>query len=148
MIRRLDLLSSGGGASCWGVGFVAMDVVDVEDDRFAAVGGSCGNVMVILAWFGVDGEACRPARQRRYGRFHPRGASWIGRGCGLPDRREVSAVADCSATIRHGTRRHAYTSVLADLSGMRAMAAATPVCHARTNDVAGVRRRGPKRVLF
>ena len=52
MIRQMDVLSRGDGASCWGVGFVAMDVVDVEGDRFAAVGGSCGNVMAILAWLG------------------------------------------------------------------------------------------------
>ena len=52
MIRQMDLLSRGDGASCWGVGFVAMDVVDAEGDRFAAVGGSCGNVMAILAWLG------------------------------------------------------------------------------------------------
>ena len=53
MIRPMDLLS-GHNASCWGVGFVAMDVVDVdvEGNRFAAVGGSCGNVMAILAWLG------------------------------------------------------------------------------------------------
>ena len=52
MTRLMDLLSSGDGASCWGVGFVAMDVVDVEGGRFAAVGGSCGNVIAILAWLG------------------------------------------------------------------------------------------------
>ena len=52
MIRPMDLLSSGNGLSCWGVGFVAMDVIDLEGDRFAAVGGSCGNVMAILAWLG------------------------------------------------------------------------------------------------
>lgn len=40
------------GASCWGIGFVAMDVIDVDGDRFRAVGGSCGNVMAILAWLG------------------------------------------------------------------------------------------------
>ena len=27
-------------------------MIDVEEDRFAAVGGSCGNVMAILAWLG------------------------------------------------------------------------------------------------
>ena len=52
MIRPLDLLSIGSGMSCWGVGFVAMDVIELEGDRFAAVGGSCGNVMAILAWLG------------------------------------------------------------------------------------------------
>ena len=52
MIRLMDLLSSGRSACCWGVGFVAMDVVDVENERFAAVGGSCGNVIALLAWLG------------------------------------------------------------------------------------------------
>ena len=52
MIQPMDLLSNGSGSSCWGVGFVAMDVIDVEGGRFAAVGGSCGNVMAILAWLG------------------------------------------------------------------------------------------------
>ena len=52
MIREKELLSNGDGASCWGVGFVAMDVIDLEGERFAAVGGSCGNVLAILAWLG------------------------------------------------------------------------------------------------
>ena len=52
MIRPMDLLTSGDTAFCWGVGFVAMDVIDMEGDRFAAIGGSCGNVMAILAWLG------------------------------------------------------------------------------------------------
>ena len=52
MIRPTDLLSCSNDVSCWGVGFVAMDVIDLEGDRFAAVGGSCGNVMAILAWLG------------------------------------------------------------------------------------------------
>ena len=52
MIRLMNLASSGHSASCWGVGFIAMDVIDVQGDRFAAVGGSCGNVIAILAWLG------------------------------------------------------------------------------------------------
>ena len=52
MIRRIGASHNGQGPSCWGIGFVAMDVVDVEGDRFRAVGGSCGNVMAILAWLG------------------------------------------------------------------------------------------------
>ena len=52
MIRQIAPLSNGKGASCWGIGFVSMDVIDMEGGRFAAVGGSCGNVMVILAWLG------------------------------------------------------------------------------------------------
>ena len=37
---------------CWGTGFVAMDIVDTDIGDFAAVGGSCGNVMALLAWLG------------------------------------------------------------------------------------------------
>ena len=52
VIRAVKPLSTHSGISCWGTGFVAMDVVDVDGDTFAAVGGSCGNVMAILAWLG------------------------------------------------------------------------------------------------
>ena len=37
---------------CVGVGFVAIDLVNTGARTFAAVGGSCGNVMAILAWLG------------------------------------------------------------------------------------------------
>lgn len=37
---------------CWGAGLVAMDIVATDHGNFAATGGSCGNVMTILAWFG------------------------------------------------------------------------------------------------
>ena len=37
---------------CIGAGFVAMDIVEAKNGRFAAVGGSCGNVMALLAWMG------------------------------------------------------------------------------------------------
>lgn len=52
MTRGLSVLSTVKRASCWGAGFVAMDVVEVDGERFAGVGGSCGNVMAILAWLG------------------------------------------------------------------------------------------------
>lgn len=52
MTRAVEPLPGDTRASCWGAGFVAMDVVDAEGDPFAAVGGSCGNVMGILAWLG------------------------------------------------------------------------------------------------
>lgn len=37
---------------CVGVGFVAADIVQGSSEDFVAVGGSCGNVMAILSWFG------------------------------------------------------------------------------------------------
>lgn len=40
------------GISALGSGFVALDVVDGDRGQFAAAGGSCGNVLTMLAWFG------------------------------------------------------------------------------------------------
>jgi fructokinase len=37
---------------CIGVGFVAADIVEGSSEEFVAAGGSCGNVMAILAWLG------------------------------------------------------------------------------------------------
>ena len=37
---------------CVGAGFVALDIIEGESRYFAAAGGSCGNVMSILAWLG------------------------------------------------------------------------------------------------
>ena len=37
---------------CIGSGFIALDVIQGKAGFFSAVGGSCGNVMVILAWLG------------------------------------------------------------------------------------------------
>jgi fructokinase len=37
---------------CVGAGFVAADIVEGSAEEFVAAGGSCGNVMAILAWFG------------------------------------------------------------------------------------------------
>lgn len=39
-----------------GAGFVALDIVESNVHPFAAVGGSCGNVMAILAWLGWDAK--------------------------------------------------------------------------------------------
>ena len=49
------LISEGSfSASCLGVGLVSIDVVRTSGDVFAAAGGSCGNVVAILAWFGWE----------------------------------------------------------------------------------------------
>ena len=48
----LQLCRAAEGASALGGGFVALDVVDGDRGQFAAVGGSCGNVLTILAWLG------------------------------------------------------------------------------------------------
>jgi sugar/nucleoside kinase (ribokinase family) len=37
---------------CVGIGFVAADIVEGSAEEFVAAGGSCGNVLAILAWLG------------------------------------------------------------------------------------------------
>jgi sugar/nucleoside kinase (ribokinase family) len=48
----LQLRPASEGATALGSGFVALDVVDGGQGQFAAAGGSCGNVMTMLAWLG------------------------------------------------------------------------------------------------
>src|SRR5260221_11327680 len=48
----LSLRAIAGHPSCIGVGFVAADIVEGTGEGFVAAGGSCGNVMAILAWLG------------------------------------------------------------------------------------------------
>ena len=38
--------------TCIGVGFIAADIVEGSSEEFVAAGGSCGNVLAVLAWLG------------------------------------------------------------------------------------------------
>ena len=53
-MTRIDLQLSPApsGTTILGGGFVALDVVDSGHGQFAAAGGSCGNVLAMLAWLG------------------------------------------------------------------------------------------------
>lgn len=53
-LNRVDLKlrKTSKGPLCLGTGFVAMDIVEGEAETFAAAGGSCGNVMALLAFMG------------------------------------------------------------------------------------------------
>lgn len=48
----LTLRPATNSPACIGVGFVAADIVEGSSEEFVAAGGSCGNVMAILAWLG------------------------------------------------------------------------------------------------
>jgi fructokinase len=48
----LSLKAAVGHPCCIGVGFVAADIVEGSGEGFVSAGGSCGNVMAILAWLG------------------------------------------------------------------------------------------------
>lgn len=39
-------------AHCWGAGHICIDAVHTPEGDFAAIGGSCGNVLSILSWLG------------------------------------------------------------------------------------------------
>ena len=53
-MTRIDLRieKAKGSPLCIGSGFIALDIVQGSAGSFSAVGGSCGNVMAILAWLG------------------------------------------------------------------------------------------------
>jgi sugar/nucleoside kinase (ribokinase family) len=53
-MSRIDiqLKKASKSASVVGSGFIALDIVHGRNDLFAATGGSCGNVMMALAWLG------------------------------------------------------------------------------------------------
>ena len=53
-MTRIDLRieKAKGGPLCIGSGFVALDIIQGKAGSFPAAGGSCGNVMAILAWLG------------------------------------------------------------------------------------------------
>lgn len=53
-MMRIDLVLKPATSSpvCVGVGFLAADIVQGSTEDFVAAGGSCGNVMAILAWLG------------------------------------------------------------------------------------------------
>ena len=53
-MTRIDLQirPAGDDVTVLGSGFLALDVVDGERGQFAAAGGSCGNVLTMLAWLG------------------------------------------------------------------------------------------------
>jgi fructokinase len=53
-MTRIDLMlkPTSGSPTCIGVGFVATDIVEGSVEEFVSAGGSCGNVMAILAWLG------------------------------------------------------------------------------------------------
>ncbi len=56
-MTRVDLALRPATSSptCIGIGFVAADIVEGSTDEFVAVGGSCGNVIAVLAWLGWRG---------------------------------------------------------------------------------------------
>ena len=100
------------GASCWGVGFVAMDVVDVEGDRFAAAGGSCGNVMAILAWLGWTVKPIARLGSDATGDFIREELRRLGADvASLTEEKEMRSpiVLQRFGTARDGTRIHRFS---------------------------------------
>lgn len=112
MTRPMDPLASSHGASCWGAGFVAMDVVDADGDPFAAVGGSCGNVMTILAWLGWAARPIARLGNDATGSFIREELRWLGVDVGyLTQEKEVRSpiVLQRFARARDGTRTHRFS---------------------------------------
>ena len=112
VIRAMDFLSNDNSASCWGIGFVAMDVIDVEGDRFAAVGGSCGNVMAILAWLGWTAKPIARLGGDAVGDFIREELRGLGMDvASLTEETELRSpiVLQRFSTARDGTRTHRFS---------------------------------------
>ena len=107
----MDQLYFGRSVSCWGVGFVVMDVVDVEGDRFASVGGSCGNVMAILAWLGWTARPVARLGDDAIGEFIREELRGLGVDVSsLTEEKEMRSpiVLQRFGTASDGTRKHRF----------------------------------------
>ena len=110
--RQMAPLSNGTGASCWGVGFVSMDVIDTEGGRFGAVGGSCGNVMAILGWLGWDARPIARLGDDSVGDFVRAELGGLGVNVGsLTKEKKFRSpiVLQRFGTARDGTRTHRFS---------------------------------------
>ena len=88
------------------------DVVDVEGDRFAAVGGSCGNVMAILAWLGWTARPIARLGGDATGDFIREELRGLGVDvASLTKEKEVRSpiVLQRFGTARNGTRTHRFS---------------------------------------
>jgi fructokinase len=102
------------GAAMLGAGVISLDVIEGANARFAAIGGSCGNVISILAWMGWQAGAI--------GRLGDDAAGQCIRGAfkraGI-DMRHLSFATEVATPIviqdfvadRSGLRRHRFSFV-------------------------------------
>lgn len=112
MTRGLSALSNVKRASCWGAGFVAMDIVELDGERFAGVGGSCGNVMAILAWLGWEVSPIARLGADVTGGFIREELRSLGVDTGyLTEEEHIRSpiVLQRFATTRHGRRTHRFS---------------------------------------
>ncbi|MCY4554943.1 MAG: PfkB family carbohydrate kinase [Chloroflexi bacterium] len=112
MTQELRVLPNETPAACWGAGFVAMDVVDMDGEKFATTGGSCGNVMAILAWLGWKARPIARLGADVTGNFIREELSELGvdTGCLTEEARIRSPIVlQRFAKTRDGRRTHRFS---------------------------------------
>ena len=101
-------------ATCLGVGLVSIDVVKTSGDIFAAAGGSCGNVVAILAWFGWDALPVGRIGCDWAGEYvkHDLGSVGVDTALLLEERRvQTPIIFQRFVEERNGRRRHRFSLV-------------------------------------
>lgn len=108
------------GATCFGSGFAALDIIEGRHGDIATVGGSCGNVMSILAWFGWDAKIVGRLRDDKVGAYicrelHLAGVdtTWLA----LEEKGESPIVIQKFVENKDGHRTHRYSLTCPDCKG-------------------------------
>lgn len=109
-----QLCRAADGATALGGGFVALDIIEGEHAQFSAAGGSCGNVLTILAWLGWSSAPVARLGADPAGDFVREDLEAFGVRL-----RHVSASASVQTPVvlqrfirdRHGHRQHRFSLV-------------------------------------
>ena len=133
---------------CLGIGLVSIDVIETGGESFAVAGGSCGNVMAILAWFGWDAA---PASRI--------GCDWGGEyvkqdlgSCGVKtdllieeDRIRTPIILQRFVEDRNGRRTHRFSMVCPECGGW--LPRYRPLTLRQAEDIVGV-KQVPRALYF
>jgi sugar/nucleoside kinase (ribokinase family) len=115
-MSRIDiqLKKASKSASVIGSGFIALDVVHGLDGQFAATGGSCGNVLMALAWLGWTSTPVARLGSDKAGDFVAGDMKSAGVTLDLLQRSETvptPVVIEQFVEDANGSRRHRFSLV-------------------------------------
>jgi len=115
-VNRVDLQVKRAAktASVVGSGFIALDIVQGQDGLFAATGGSCGNILIALAWLGWTSMPVARFGCDKAGDFITKEMTSAGVNLGLVQRSEAvrtPIVIQQFVEDAKGSRRHRFSLV-------------------------------------
>lgn len=107
-------------ASLLGSGFVALDIVEGSAGAFAAAGGSCGNVVAILAWLGWNSAVAGRLNDDTAGHFIKQELASLGvdvRNLTLEEKGVSPIVIQRFVEDKDGVRTHRFSLTCPDCKG-------------------------------